>query len=223
MYAKGATGNVANDHYHRWEEDIQLMKAMGLKHYRFSVSWPRLVPLGNASAAGSVNLKAVAFYNRLIDGLLAADITPVVTLYHWDLPQALLRPPYDKPGTMGWFSHDPETGLPTGEEDIVPLFRAFANLCFLEVCHSEGGALGRVCVEVCVWGGVCGGTRWPRRYNPVGEAGVGGWCELGGRVGWAWAGFARLCRGHDWVQELLWLARTYRATLVGTVLWCNWH
>jgi beta-glucosidase len=87
MYAKGATGNVANDHYHRWEEDIQLMKAMGLKHYRFSVSWPRLVPLGNASAAGSVNLKAVAFYNRLIDGLLAANITPVVTLYHWDLPQ----------------------------------------------------------------------------------------------------------------------------------------
>ena len=155
MYAKGATGNVANDHYHRWEEDIQLMKAMGLKHYRFSVSWPRLVPLGNASAAGSVNLKAVAFYNRLIDGLLAADITPVVTLYHWDLPQALLRPPYDKPGTMGWFSHDPETGLPTGEEDIVPLFRDFANLCFLEVCHSGGGGHWGVCVWRCVCGEVC--------------------------------------------------------------------
>ena len=78
MYAVGATGNVANNHYHNFEKDVALMKAIGLKYYRFSISWPRMVPLGNASAPNAVNQKAVAFYSALLDALLAADIEPVV-------------------------------------------------------------------------------------------------------------------------------------------------
>ncbi|MCB1105941.1 MAG: family 1 glycosylhydrolase, partial [Cephaloticoccus sp.] len=70
--------DVACDHYHRVEEDVALMKAMGLKAYRFSFSWSRLLPLGR----GAINEAGVAFYNRLIDALLANNITPWVTLYH---------------------------------------------------------------------------------------------------------------------------------------------
>ena len=78
-------GNVACDHYHRWRDDIRLMQEGGLQAYRLSLSWPRIQPLGT----GKVNAAGLAFYDRLIDGLLDAGITPWVTLYHWDLPQAL--------------------------------------------------------------------------------------------------------------------------------------
>jgi len=81
----GATGDVANDHYHRYKEDIQLMKALGVKTYRFSIAWPRVFPQGG----GAPNPKGLDFYNRLVDELLANGITPFATLYHWDLPQAL--------------------------------------------------------------------------------------------------------------------------------------
>lgn len=78
-------GDVACDHYHRWREDIGLMKQLGVDAYRFSVAWPRVVPGGD----GPVNEKGLAFYDRLVDGLLEAGITPFPTLYHWDLPQSL--------------------------------------------------------------------------------------------------------------------------------------
>lgn len=81
----GETGDVACDHYHRWSEDVALMKALGLKAYRFSISWPRVLPAGR----GELNPEGLDFYSRLVDGLLAADIEPFVTLYHWDLPQQL--------------------------------------------------------------------------------------------------------------------------------------
>ena len=81
----GETGDVACDHYHRWREDVQLMKELGLKAYRFSIGWPRVLPTGR----GRVNEPGLDFYNRLVDELLAADIIPFATLYHWDLPQAL--------------------------------------------------------------------------------------------------------------------------------------
>ena len=82
---EGHTGDVACDHYHRWPQDIELMKSLGLRAYRFSIAWPRILPDGR----GRVNQAGLEFYSRLVDGLLAADITPFVTLYHWDLPQAL--------------------------------------------------------------------------------------------------------------------------------------
>ena len=81
----GSTGDVACNHYHRYREDVSLMSELGLKAYRFSVSWPRILPLGK----GSVNQEGLDFYSGLTDCLLEAGIKPLVTLYHWDLPQAL--------------------------------------------------------------------------------------------------------------------------------------
>ncbi|PWI14220.1 beta-glucosidase [Streptomyces sp. Act143] len=83
--ANGDTGDIACDHYHRWREDIGLMEQLGANAYRLSIAWPRVVPGGD----GPVNAKGLAFYDELTDALLAAGITPSVTLYHWDLPQAL--------------------------------------------------------------------------------------------------------------------------------------
>ncbi|WP_440029092.1 glycoside hydrolase family 1 protein [Chromobacterium amazonense] len=82
---EGSNGDVAVDHYHRMEEDVALMAEMGLTAYRFSVSWPRVLPQGRCAA----NEAGLAFYDRLIDALLAHGIEPVLTLYHWDMPQAL--------------------------------------------------------------------------------------------------------------------------------------
>jgi beta-glucosidase len=81
----GDTGDVACDHYHRWREDVALMRELGLKAYRFSVSWPRVLPEGR----GRINRPGLDFYSRLVDELLEAGIAPALTLYHWDLPQAL--------------------------------------------------------------------------------------------------------------------------------------
>ena len=83
--ANGDTGDVACDHYHRWEEDLELLAQLGLGSYRFSVAWPRVVP----TADGPVNEAGLDFYDRLVDGLLARGIDPLITLYHWDLPQWL--------------------------------------------------------------------------------------------------------------------------------------
>jgi beta-glucosidase len=83
--AGGANGDVACDHYHRWREDIAIMRSLGVNAYRFSIAWPRVVPDGT----GAANAAGLAFYDRLVDGLLEAGIVPYPTLYHWDLPQAL--------------------------------------------------------------------------------------------------------------------------------------
>jgi beta-glucosidase len=83
--AAGDTGDVATDHYHRWREDVGLMADLGLTAYRFSVAWPRVQPEGR----GRPNPAGLAFYSRLVDALLERGIEPWVTLYHWDLPQAL--------------------------------------------------------------------------------------------------------------------------------------
>lgn len=85
----GDTGDVADDHYHRMREDVALMAGLGLTTYRFSVSWSRITPQVTADALGPVNAEGVAFYSALVDELLAHGIVPAVTLYHWDLPQAL--------------------------------------------------------------------------------------------------------------------------------------
>lgn len=112
--SNGDTGDIACDHYHLFESDIQLMADMELRHYRFSISWSRLLPRGLYESENDVNRKGVDFYNRLIDGLLARGIEPYVTLYHWDLPLALDLE-YD-----GWLN----------KETVVPAFEKYAKLCF---------------------------------------------------------------------------------------------
>src|ERR1700722_20016369 len=91
----GATGDVACDSYHRYKDDIRLMKEMHLKSYRFSISWPRIQPAGT----GKPNRKGLDYYSRLVDGLLEAKIRPLPTLYHWDLPVSL-----EEEG--GWINRD---------------------------------------------------------------------------------------------------------------------
>ena len=91
-----ANGDVADDHYHLYKRDVGLMKALGARIYRFSISWPRVFPDGT----GTPNPKGLDFYNALVDELLANGIEPFATLYHWDLPQAL------EDGVGGWQSRD---------------------------------------------------------------------------------------------------------------------
>jgi beta-glucosidase len=97
----GDTGDVACDHYHRYPDDIALMKTLGLEAYRFSTSWSRVLPSG----AGETNPAGLDFYNRLVDSLLEAGIRPFLTLYHWDLPQALQdRGGWENPDSVKWFT-----------------------------------------------------------------------------------------------------------------------
>ena len=102
-------GNIACDHYHRIKEDVAMMKSLGLKAYRFSIAWSRILPAGR----GEVNQAGIDFYNTLIDELLAVGIEPWVTLYHWDLPAAL---EFEIDGWLG--------------DDISDVFAEYADVCF---------------------------------------------------------------------------------------------
>ena len=105
----GETADIACDHYHKVKEDVAMMKDLGLKAYRFSVAWPRILPMGR----GRVNQRGIDFYNTVIDELIANDIEPFVTLYHWDLPQSL---EYQYGGWLG--------------PQIVRDFAHYARVCF---------------------------------------------------------------------------------------------
>ncbi|KAL3480569.1 glycoside hydrolase superfamily [Aspergillus californicus] len=111
-HTNNENGDVACDRYHRLEEDLDLMASYGVDVYRFSLAWSRIIPLGGRN--DPVNEKGIQFYDRLIDGLIKRDIEPVVTLYHWDIPQAL----YDRYGGF----------LNTAES--VADFEHYARLCF---------------------------------------------------------------------------------------------
>lgn len=106
---KGTNGDVAVDHYHRFKEDVALMAEQGLKAYRFSIAWSRVFPKGH----GEVNEAGLAFYDALVDELVANNITPIITLYHWDIPQAI----QDEYG--GWESRR-----------IIKDFTDYAEVCF---------------------------------------------------------------------------------------------
>src|SRR5581483_1965496 len=98
---EGHTGDVACDHYHRYRQDIALLGRLGVKSYRFSVAWTRVLPQGT----GTPNPKGIDFYSRLVDEMLSARIKPMCTLFHWDFPQAL----YERGGWLnrdvaGWFA-----------------------------------------------------------------------------------------------------------------------
>ncbi|KAH6879839.1 putative beta-glucosidase [Thelonectria olida] len=108
----GANGDVACDHYHRYEEDLDLLAKYGAKAYRFSLAWSRIIPIGGRD--DPINEAGIAFYNKLIDGLLARGITPWITLYHWDLPQGL----QDRYG--GWLNI----------EEIQKDFERYARVCY---------------------------------------------------------------------------------------------
>ncbi|MBV9106991.1 MAG: beta-glucosidase [Verrucomicrobia bacterium] len=98
---RSETGDIACDHYHRHIEDIELMRHLGVQAYRFSISWSRILPTGK----GKENAPGFDFYNRLVDDLLAAGITPFVTLFHWDLPQTLQdQGGFASRDISGWFS-----------------------------------------------------------------------------------------------------------------------
>jgi len=119
----GTTGDVACDHYHRFAEDVALMQELGISAYRFSISWPRVLPSGK----GAVNEKGLAFYRRLIEKLKEAGIKPVVTLYHWDLPQAL----QDR---GGW---ENEETVEAFAEYARLLFATFKDDVHLWITHNE--------------------------------------------------------------------------------------
>jgi beta-glucosidase len=106
--ADGKSGQVSSDHYHRYREDIQLMGDLGYPNYRFSISWPRVVPQGT----GGVNPAGLDFYDRLVDELMAKAITPCVTLFHWDLPQALQD-------VGGWSNRSTAEAFATYGEEVV--------------------------------------------------------------------------------------------------------
>ena len=109
---KGANGDVACDHYNRYESDFDLLSLYGAKSYRFSLSWSRIIPLGGRN--DPVNEEGIEFYSRMIDSLLQRGIIPWVTLHHWDLPQAL----HDRYG--GW--------LDLGQ--IQQDFERYSRVCF---------------------------------------------------------------------------------------------
>ncbi|MEF3274736.1 MAG: beta-glucosidase [Chloroflexus sp.] len=123
VIANGDTGDVACDHYHRYEEDLDHMAALGLKAYRFSIAWPRIFPTGT----GQPNQRGLDFYRRLIDGLHQRQILPVATLYHWDLPQAL-----EERG--GWVNRD--TALHFAEYADY-MFRQIGGEVALWATHNE--------------------------------------------------------------------------------------
>lgn len=111
---EGHTGEAACDHYHRFHEDVVLMKEIGLKAYRFSIDWSRVLPEGR----GAVNERGIAFYDALIDELLKEGIEPYVTLYHWELPYELYkRGGWMNPQIVEWFGEYARlaaNGLATG-------------------------------------------------------------------------------------------------------------
>ena len=106
---EGTNGDIAANHYNRYKEDVKTMAEMGLKAYRFSIAWTRILPDGT----GKINDKGVLFYNNLIDELLKYGIEPMITLYHWDLPQ-ILQDRYN-----GWESRK-----------IIDDFSEYAKICF---------------------------------------------------------------------------------------------
>ncbi|XP_063932690.1 myrosinase 1-like [Zophobas morio] len=135
----GSTGDVACDSYHKWEEDVRILKELGVDYYRFSISWTRILSGGYTS---TVNEAGVAYYNNLINALIANDIEPVVTMYHWDMPQTI--------STLGGFSNSAWVDFFTNYART--LFEQFGDrvklwITFNEpniICHYFNSVLGNI-------------------------------------------------------------------------------
>jgi beta-glucosidase len=132
---EGHTGDKACDHYHRYEEDVQLMSQIGLQAYRLSVSWPRVLPAGR----GAVNEKGLAFYDRLIDELLDKGIEPWVTLFHWDYPHDLfLRGGWLNPDSPKWFAEYTEVVVDRLSDRVSHWMTLNEPQCFIGLGHYNG-------------------------------------------------------------------------------------
>lgn len=131
----GHTGDVADDHYHRYQEDVGLMQEIGLQAYRFSISWPRVIPAGT----GAVNEKGLAFYDRLIDALLAAGIEPWVTLFHWDYPYDLFcRGGWLNPDSSDWFAEYTAVVVKRFSDRVRHWMTLNEQQCFIGLGHQVG-------------------------------------------------------------------------------------
>ena len=129
----GSSGDTACDHYHRYKEDIALMKEMGIKAYRLSIAWPRVIPDGD----GKVNEKGLDFYERLIDALNEAGISPCVTLFHWDYPYELFRKGgWMNPESSRWFLRYVETVLKRLGGKIPMAFTFNEPQCFIGISYD---------------------------------------------------------------------------------------
>lgn len=131
----GSNGDVACDHYHRYEEDVDLMKQLGLQAYRFSIAWPRILPDGT----GKVNQKGLDFYDRLVDKLIASDIVPYVTLFHWDYPYEL----YKKGGWLNedsscWFADYVKIVVERLSDRVTNWFTINEPQCIIALGHQDG-------------------------------------------------------------------------------------
>ena len=128
----GHTGEVACDQYHRYEEDVKMMADMGIQAYRFSLSWPRIMPKGT----GEINPAGIAYYNHLIDCLLKYNIKPYVTLYHWDLPYEL----HKKGGWLNeeiveWFGEYAKVVAENFSDRVENFFTVNEPQCFIGISY----------------------------------------------------------------------------------------
>ena len=131
----GHNGDVACDHYHRYKEDVALMKEMGIRNYRFSVSWPRVLPEGT----GTVNEKGVEFYNNLINELLKNGITPYMTLFHWDYPSALqAKGGWENPDSPQWFEEYVSLCARRFGDRVKDFITLNEPQCFIGLGHGSG-------------------------------------------------------------------------------------
>lgn len=137
---EGHTGDIACDHYHRFREDVAYMKELGLKGYRFSIDWSRVLPEGT----GKVNEKGIDFYNALIDELLEQGIEPYITLYHWKLPYEIYkRGGWMNPEIVEWFGQYARLVAERFSDRVKYFFtlnepQCFVGLGFLQGCHAPG-------------------------------------------------------------------------------------
>jgi beta-glucosidase len=132
---EGQSGDVACDHYHRYKEDVALMREMGLQAYRLSVAWPRVLPEGT----GAVNAKGLDFYDRLVDELLAANIQPWVTLFHWDFPYALYcRGGWLNPNSSDWFAEYTSLIVDKLSDRVSHWITVNEPQCVAELGHHDG-------------------------------------------------------------------------------------
>jgi len=129
------SGDVASDHYHRWREDITLMKRLGLDAYRLSIAWSRVMPSGT----GHINPKGLGFYDRLVDGLLKAGIKPWVTLFHWDYPLALYkRGGWLHPDSPKWFADYTRVVVDRLSDRVSDWMTLNEPPCFVFIGHLYG-------------------------------------------------------------------------------------